>query len=215
MFKNFRLPSLLPREDKFFRLLETLSSLAQGSALHLRTFVESDDAEERERAARAIRECKVEAKTISAEITKQLSLTYITPFDREDIQDFATSLYRISKFIERIRQRLVLHNMDDQKDFSRQVDLIVQEAVAMQDMVKLLTARGRHSAEIVAKVNMLLELENRGDALLGDLIASLFKEDRDVRDLILRKDIYDMLEKVIDRYRDAAGVALQIVLKHS
>ena len=55
----------------------------------------------------------------------------------------------------------------------------------------------------------------KGDLMLGELLVSLFNEGHTVRDLILRKDIYDMLEKVIDRYRDAAGVALRIVLKHS
>ena len=44
---------------------------------------------------------------------------------------------------------------------------------------------------------------------------TIFTHENDMKELILRKDIYDMLEKVIDRYRDAAGVALQIVLKHS
>ncbi len=51
--------------------------------------------------------------------------------------------------------------------------------------------------------------------MLGQLLKNLFKGDRDIRDLILRKDVYDMLEKVLDRYRDASAVALQIVLKHS
>lgn len=48
------------------------------------------------------------------------------------------------------------------------------------------------------------------------MLVSLFEDDSsDIRNLILRKDIYDMLEKVLDRYRDAAGIALQIVFKHS
>ena len=58
-------------------------------------------------------------------------------------------------------------------------------------------------------------MEAHGDEVLGQLLKNLFKGDRDVRDLILRKDVYDMLEKVLDRYRDASAVALQIVLKHS
>jgi uncharacterized protein Yka (UPF0111/DUF47 family) len=55
----------------------------------------------------------------------------------------------------------------------------------------------------------------QGDAILAELLVTLFKEGRPARDLILRKDTYDMLEKVIDRYRDVSNIAVEIVLKHS
>ena len=215
MIKDF-LSRLLPHEDKFFRLLESLSACAQTSAQHLKTFVESNDKTERERAAQAIRGSKAAAKTASGEITKQLCLTYITPFDREDIQAISSDLQSITKMIDKVCQRLTLHNLASEKgDFPRQIDLIVQEAAAMKDMVRELTA-GKHSGkQVMDKAAVLRELENKGDVLLVELMANLFKEQRDVRDLILRKDVYDMLEKVIDRFRDVAGVALQIVLKHS
>ena len=85
----------------------------------------------------------------------------------------------------------------------------------MEDMVRELTSGHSDSARILQKVNVLHDLENKGDAALGELLSALFKNYTEARDLILRKDIYDMQEKVIDRYRDAAAVALQIVLKHS
>ena len=76
------------------------------------------------------------------------------------------------------------------------------------------TKRGDEKT-IVGKVAQLHTLEANGDEVLGQLLSDLFKNHQDARDLILRKDIYDMLEKVLDRYRDAAEIALQIVLKHS
>jgi uncharacterized protein Yka (UPF0111/DUF47 family) len=208
-------PSLLPKENKFCVLLEQLSGQAHACALHLKIFVESSDAAEQAHASQAITACKATAKSISAEITTELCRTFITPFDREDIQDFSTDLYKIPKIMEKVRNRLAMHGLSSIKgDFSRQIDLIVQEAEAMEDMVRELT-KGHNDKRIIEKAAVLQELENRGDDILGDLLVSLFKTDYEARDLILRKDIYDMLEKVIDRYRDAASVALQIVLKHS
>jgi hypothetical protein len=75
--------------------------------------------------------------------------------------------------------------------------------------------KGHHNDRIIAKVNVLHDLENRGDTVLNELLADLFRNESDVKQLILRKDVYDMLEKVIDRYRNAGAIALQIVLKHS
>jgi uncharacterized protein Yka (UPF0111/DUF47 family) len=143
-----------------------------------------------------------------------LCRSYITPFDRDDIQDFAAALYKIPKIMEKVKERMDLHGLAGEgRDFLRQVDVIVEEASAMDDIVKNLI-RKPDSRRVQDKVSVLYDLEHKGDSILGELLATLFDEHTEARDLILRKDIYDMLEKVIDRYRDAAGVALQIVLKH-
>ncbi|MCM2343529.1 MAG: DUF47 family protein [Alphaproteobacteria bacterium] len=209
------LPFLKPRDNKFCVLLEGLSTQARSCALHLQTFVESTQVEEQQTAAAAMAACRAQSKVLMGQVTAELCRTYITPFDREDIQDIAVDLYKIPKTIDKIRERLSAHALVSQKgDFSRQIDLIVQEAEAMEDMVRELT-KGHDDKRVIAKAAQLQELEHRGDQILGELLVALFKDPSDVRDLILRKDIYDMLEKVIDRYRDAAAVALQIVLKHS
>ncbi|HEX4353481.1 MAG TPA: hypothetical protein VHZ95_11210, partial [Polyangiales bacterium] len=141
-------------------------------------------------------------------------LTFVTPFDREDIQLFCSYLYRITKTIEKVREHLDIHEMHDIEDLPRQVALIAQEAEAMDSVVKTLVKGGKLE-QVVAQTAILDELENKGDALLSELQVNLMKDTRDVRRLILRKDIYDLLERVIDGYRSAAGVALQIALKHS
>ena len=211
----FKFPRLLPKEDNFCAMLNQLSVEARNAARHLQTFVESENAPDRARAAEAITASKGAAKKITTDITRELCRSFITPFDREDIQDLASNLYKIPKTIEKIKDRLSLHDIAAQGgDFSRQVVLIVQEADAMEDMIRELTT-GKNNTKVVARANILQELEHKGDAILGELLVSLFKDNTDTRDLILRKDIYDMLERVIDRYRDASDVALQIVLKHS
>ncbi len=209
------LSNLLPKEDKFYVLMRALSDQAQSGTLLLKDFMEARDGAARDAAGQKIAACKAEAKRLIEKITREVSLSFVTPFDREDIQEFAVHLYKIPKTIDKIRERLELHDIkSDGAGFGRQVDLIVQEAVAMQDIVEALTKKGSEKA-IIAKVDVLHDLETKGDEVLGELLKKLFAETTDPRDLILRKDIYDMLEKVLDRYRDASAVALQIVLKHS
>jgi uncharacterized protein len=213
VIKNL-LAFFLPNEKKFYRLIEQLSAQARLSAIHLKDFLESPDETKRAEARKAISAARSEAKNLSGEITKELCNTFITPFDREDIEDFSFSLYKITKTILKICDRLDMYPGMKQGDLVRQTDLIIQEANAMEDMVKELT-HGHNTDRIIGKIDVLHTLENEGDKVFGELMTSLFKSNVDAKDLILRKDIYDMLEKVIDRYRDAASVALQIVLKHS
>lgn len=211
---NF-LTKLLPSEDKFYVLLRAMSAQAKTGTELLQQFTKEPVGPARESIGQKIAACKAEAKSLSATMTREISLSFVTPFDREDLQEFSTHLYKISKTIDKIRERFELHDLQsDGGDFSRQVDLIVQEAAAMEEIVEALTKKGGEKA-IVAKVDELHDLETRGDDVLGELLKKLFRETEDARTLILRKDIYDMLERVLDRYRDASAVALQIVLKHS
>lgn len=212
MLKKFK---IMPREEKFHGFLEQMATQAQLCAHQLKNYIESANAEDKQKAATAMRACRAEAKAVSFEVTRQLCLTFVTPLDREDIQDIASDLYRITKLIEKVYERLSLHKMEvNRGDFQRQVDLIVQEADVMKTMIKDLVS-GAGAQNLMKQTDVLRDLEHKGDVVLSELLGELFRNTTDARELILRKDIYDMLEKVIDSYRDVAGIVLQIVLKYS
>lgn len=207
--------SLLPRQDKFFTGLLTLSAQAAACAHLLKSFVESDDDSTSERTVAQIATLRMQSKDVMNKLTDELCRSYITPFDREDIQNFSQNLYRIPKMIEKVIQRMQLHGLTGaEEDFARQTDVISEEAKAMEDIVHDLIHQ-RNTQKVVAKVELLHDLEQTGDDVLQELLHNLFSEERGTKDLLLRKDIYDMMEKVIDSYRNAAAVALQIVLKYS
>jgi uncharacterized protein Yka (UPF0111/DUF47 family) len=208
------LARFLPQEDKFYHLMRAMSEKAEVGAVLLRDFASSTDEASRQKFSLAIIENKAASKALSQQMTKELAMSFVTPFDREDIQDLATNLYKIPKIIDKIRERLELHDMKNDDGYNQQLALIVQGAKEMQDVVDALTRKGATKV-IVDKVAVMHDLESQGDDLLGQLQAALFRSNVDARELILRKDIYEMLEKVTDRYRDAAATALQIVLKHS
>jgi len=207
--------SLLPRQDSFYTGLLTLSAQAAACAHLLRNYVESDDPTISEKTIEAVATCRAQSKDVMNSITDELCRSFITPFDREDIQSFSQNLYRIPKMIEKVIQRMELHGLTGaEEDFARQTDVITEEAKAMEDIVNDLIRR-QNTKNVVEKVELLHDLEQKGDDVLQELLNSLFTGEREVKDLMLRKDIYDMMEKVIDSYRNAAAVALQIVLKYS
>lgn len=208
--------NLLPREEKFIKMLMDLEKYANRSCRLLKTFVEKRaDADAIQEAAEGIHISKREAKKSLELITQEICRTLITPFDREDIQEFAVVLYHIPKLIEKITVRMQTHDMHPfNGDFNKFVDIIERQAEAMSAVLREFSGK-LNTRTVNAKAAILHELEDQGDAVLGQLIASSFHDITDVRELILRKDIYEMLEDVTDQYRDAANVALQIILKHS
>ncbi len=205
---------ILPREEKFYGYLREMTAESTSSAHLLKAFVESGDTQKRAEISAAIRASKSKAKAVMAEVTRQLCLTFITPFDREDIQDFSLHLYKIPKTIDKARQYIELHHIASLPELSEQLDVILEEAEAMDKLVQALI-RGGKTKEIMRLAALLDELENKGDDVLSKLMVKLLRDTTDARELILRKDLYDMLERIIDRFRNAAEQALEIALKNS
>lgn len=206
--------SFFPKEDKFFQLLEAMSEEAYQATAGFREFIDHAPAE-RAKAIEKIYAMRAQSKVSSSKLTEELCRSFITPFDREDIQDIANILYKVPKIIEKAADRITMHGMSTEGgDFRHQADLILREAEATRVLLNALLSK-KDLKTVTEKVKLLKELEHQGDKLRNELIVALFKSDRDIRDILLRRDIYDMLEKVVDRFRDLAGVALQIVLKNS
>ncbi len=205
-------PNIFPREEKFFRFLEDQADHAFNSARHFKTFIETPGNKD---AAEEIDTVRASSKVLATQITLELCRSFITPFDREDIQDLSDIFYKIPKIIHKVKGRVILHELNlCEGCYIKQADLIVNEATAMKKLVATLVSGKGHRA-IVHNVNTLRELEQKGDDIHNEILSVLFKSDADFRDMILRRDISDMLETVVDGFRDAAGVILQIVLKHS
>lgn len=206
--------SFFPKEDKFFALLEAMSEEAYQATTGFKDFINCASAE-RSKAIEKIYVIRGQSKITSAKLTEELCRSFITPFDREDIQDIANILYKVPKIIEKVADRIMMHGMSTEGgDFTRQAELIIREAEATRVLLHALLSK-KDLKTVTENVKILKDLEHQGDKLRNELIVALFKSDRDIREIILRRDIYDMLEKVVDRFRDLAGVALQIVLKNS
>ncbi|MBK8190601.1 MAG: DUF47 family protein [Vampirovibrionales bacterium] len=207
--------SLLPKEEKFYHMMEELAGFAYQSVEQLNRIVRDDDPMAIVQIGQSMSEIKAKAKRCYYNMTSEICRTFITPFDREDIQAFGHTLYKIPKIADKIQERMIVHRLQPfNGDFTSLVDIISQQNEALKAVIGILN-NNRKLNEMNERVATLHELEDRGDHLLGRLIADLFWSISDTRELILRKDIYEMLEEVTDYYRDCANVALQIVLKHS
>jgi uncharacterized protein Yka (UPF0111/DUF47 family) len=205
---------LLPGEGKFFRLIGRLYAETAAAARHLDTFASIEDAATRARATDDMARCRQNAKAAFTEIGHELCLTFITPFDRDDIQMLSVCLYRICKTIDKVRAHAELHKIGIGAGEAGQVRLIVRASEAMGRVIENLTT-GKSPERVIAETTQFDALEAEGDDLRAALLVRLVAEEKNAGALILKKDLLDMLESIIDKYRDAAVIALQIALKHS
>ncbi len=205
----------LGHDEKFYDLLEASAQQADTSVHHLVDLLAKIDNKDSFRDLTAFAESRREDKRITQELTEQLSKTFITPLEREDIQALAASLYKIPKTVEKIGERILISPQDLPKlSFGKQVQLLDQAAEAVLAMVKQLR-KGmdiRTAREMNAK---LQTLEGEADELELQLLRDLYHGNYDPKHIIFLRDLYDLLEKVIDRCRDAGNVVLQTVLKYS
>ena len=208
----FSLQRLLGKEDLFFGLLEASALEAHTSVQSLVKLSQSlDQPVEIEVFAAARRK----DKEITSQIRNAVYTTFVTALEREDIEALSLVLYRIPKTVEKFGQRILLAPQHVRGvDFSRQISLLEQATECVVNLVKSLRA-GVNLDEVKKWNDRLQQVEGEADDAIMELYRDLFSGRHDALKVIVLKDLYELLEKIIDRCRDVGNVISQIVLKHS
>jgi len=207
---------LLGRDDKFYNLLEASAEEAHNAASTLKNVLPhvGDEASLQE-ANDQLGHTRRKHKRISMEITTELCKTFVTPLEREDIEAISSSLSRITKTVEKIGERLVFCPPTvDAERLARQLAMLEQATSTVRQMIRLLR-KNPHVEQIQDDYSLLQSIEGDADKFMISLLRELFLGDAISKDVIFLKDIYELLEKAIDRCRDAGKIVFQIVLKYS
>lgn len=209
----FSLQKLLGRNDQFFDLLEESATEARESVSLVKGTLASPT-----RGVGSLDEfalLRKKDKRITEELRSLVTRTFVTPLEREDIDALSTALYKIPKTLEKFCERLLLAPERLQgSDFSRQLQLLDQATQTVMEMTQQL--RNNPGLDPVKEKNDRLQyLEGEADKLMVELLRGLYSGKIDAITVIVLKDLYDLLEKVIDRCRDAGNVIFYIVLKNS
>ena len=161
-----------------------------------------------------------DARRVSKEVTDELQAlvihTFVTSLEREDIEALATSLYRTIKPLEKFAERFrITQSFLSSKDFLGQIKILQEAAAHVQKMVSLISRSG--NLEAARRLNNALkQCESDADSLEVELLESLYSDATiDAKRMFLAKDMFNLLERAIDRCRDAGSVVMQIVLKNS
>ena len=206
-----RLSSVMaPRDRQFFDLFEE----AGGNILRAANLLEEMLREYPERAelAREILICEQEGDRITHDIIQRLNQTFVTPIDREDILALISALDDIVDYTEEVADYLGLYKIEAPMEQSQRLAHVLLQATRQ---ISEAMPRMRNFAPISHYTVEVNRLENDGDRIVREAVASLFDNGVDPMVVIRWKDIFERQEAAIDATEHAANILEGIVIKNS
>ncbi len=205
----------LPKDRVFYQLFENVAGTLVEMGYKLKQCVNENDFDKRATIIKEIEDLEHVNDEFTHRIFIELGKNFITPFDREDIHYLASALDDIADYIYASAKKINFYrvNPDDigiQKfgDLinlgTEQVHKAVTELRNMKDMRKITDA--------LVAIN---SIENQGDDIFDMSIERLFATEVDAKEVIKKREIYQVMEIVTDKCEDAANVIESIIVKYS
>ena len=202
--------SLVPQEREYFRLFSEFAANLEKAAQLLSAVM--TDFGTLKSTARQMVELEHVGDKIVHDIVKRLNKTFVTPLDREDIYDLASTLDEILDSIDAAVDLMVLYRIEQPTTHvAEQAVVLAQQTSVLRQAIDGLEKRKGLDDHWI-EVN---RLENEGDRLYRDAVAELFDGEMKCTDIIKWKDIYTTLEAAIDQCEDVANILETIVLKNT
>jgi uncharacterized protein len=208
----FSIQQLFSKGDRFQELLEAATRESNES---VRLAIEVMKAPHQTQNRDDVILARRKEKRISEQISSELVKTFITGLEREDIESLARALFRIPKAAEKLADRLVLAGDHLAGiDFSKHADMMAKATDAIQGMVQQL--RDMKDLEKIKTFNDRLQLvEVEADQYMIALLRDLYDGKYEPHRAMVLRDVYELMEKVIDRCHGVGNVVMYIVLKNS
>lgn len=208
----FSIQQLFSKGDRFQELLE---AAAQETHESVRLVIELMKSPRNTQNLDDLVLARRKEKKISEQISTELVKTFITGLEREDIEALARALFRIPKAAEKLAERLVLAGPHlAGADFSKHADMMAKATDAILGLIRQL--RDMKDLEKMKTFNDRLQLvEIEADKYMNEMLRELYGGKYEPLRAMVVRDIYELMEKVVDRCHDAGNVVMHIVLKNS
>jgi predicted phosphate transport protein (TIGR00153 family) len=207
--------ALMPREERFFDLFARHSETVAAGAKALRDMLEGGDAVARN--YKTVMDREHDADDITREVLIAVRRTFITPFDRGDIKDLITSMDNAIDQMQKTAKTIMLF---DQRSFTSQQkqmgDAIVTAAGLVQEATPLLSSINTNSARISQISERISQIEGQADDLHDIGLQELYRANQPSNSMafFVGVEVYDHLEKVVDRFDDVANEIHGIMLEN-
>jgi predicted phosphate transport protein (TIGR00153 family) len=202
--------SLVPQDRVFFDLFSEAGQNTLRTAKLLRDLLESwpDD----HGLSTDILKAEQEGDRITHDTIRRLNTTFVTPIDREDIYALATQLDDIVDYIEEVADFMGLYRIEAPMEQAQALaDVLVKSCEQLYGLLQNL----RGFKDLDHYWIEIHRLENDGDRIYRDAVASLFSDGIDPMVVIRWRDIFLRLERAIDATETSASVVEGIVVKNA
>ncbi len=205
----------LPKDRIFYQLFENVSTVLVNMGGKLVLLVNERDFNNRAKLIKDLEDLEHENDETTHNIFVELGKNFITPFDREDIHSLATALDDIADYIYASAKKINFYKVDpSDSGFQKMAEVIQQGCRAIDNAVKEL----RNMKNMRAITDSLVEInniENQADDIFDLSVEQLFENEENVKELIKKKEIYQVMEIVTDKCEDAANVIESIIVKYA
>ena len=210
MFLQRLVSFLVPREEHFYDFLEQQATAAQEGARALADFKTGDA----EKVRAAVQEIEHKGDGLVHGMEDALAKTFVTPIDREDLQQVSTQLDDILDFTNAAARAAVLFGVERPSvAMAKLMDILVRCTEELNREMPLL--RKRAFSQLIETSRTLRKLEKEGDAIFRDAVSALFKDHSvDAKVLLREREVLEDLENAIDRCERVAETLALLSVKH-
>lgn len=205
----------MPKDRVFYSLFEEVAETMAQMGKMLKEVVKEPDFDKRAALISRIEDLEHVNDDLTHKIFTELGRNFITPFDREDIHYLATALDDICDYIFASAKKINFYKVNpNDQGIQKMAELIDLSTVNIKIAVKELRDMKnlRVITEALVKVN---SIENQADDIFDLSIDRLFEVEPDAKEVIKKREIYQVMEIVTDKCEDAANVIESIIIKYA
>ena len=205
----------MPKDRVFYSLFEEVAEGVANMGRLMKEVVAEIDFDKRAVIISKLEDQEHVNDDLTHRIFTELGRNFITPFDREDIHYLATSLDDICDYIYASAKKINFYKVNpNDTGIQKMADLIEQAAEQIKNAVKELRNMRdmRKITDALVKVN---SIENQADDIFDMSIERLFEYEADAKEVIKKREIYQVMEIVTDKCEDAANVIESIIIKYA
>jgi hypothetical protein len=215
MALNSILKFFLPKDRVFYELFESVADNLELMGGKLKEIVHETDFDKRASLIKQVEDLEHKNDEVTHRIFTELGRNFITPFDREDIHYLASALDDIADYIYASSKKINFYRVNPNDiGISKFADLIEQGCIQVKTAVKELRnmKNVRNITDALVRVN---SIENQADDVFDLSIERLFATEPDAKEVIKKREIYQVLELVTDKFEDAGNVIESIIIKYA
>ncbi len=213
---NSFLQFFVTKETKFFPIYIKQSELLVHATKTLLEMVKIDDYEERKLLGRQIKKDETDGDELFRNLYKTLNITFITPFDREDVNELAANMDDSLDIIDDCSKNILMYrpkHIDSQ--ILETAKYLHECANILLEIIKKLEFISLYNNEIIDNCDKIKHIEHIIDSIYFDYISNLFNNDTDYIELVKNKNIAETFENASDVIKNVADTIRTIVIKKS
>ncbi len=212
---NSILKIFLPKDKVFFQLFENVAETVMKMGSKLKEVVQENDFDQRAVYIKEIEDMEHVNDNYTHSIFTELGRNFITPFDREDIHSLASALDDISDYIYASAKKINFYKVDPSDiGIQKMSELIYSGCAEVQKAVGELRDM-KNLRRITDSMVLINSIENQADDIFDMSIERLFESEPDAKEVIKKREIYQVMEIVTDKCEDAANVIESIIIKYA